>query len=440
MACPVRDQKGSLKRNIQRFHHSSLSQKGGRETPAAKRLRLPSATFLVPKISFRDALASRALFRIFLFTELPAISHHRLHMRIHIPRRMTLHLLVGLKSRTAGALFCAAALLLSSRMCFSGDCRSNTQPVGTEETLAHAYQPPDGDILHRNRFTPPGTWPDNKTFPTVLMLPPDVFKIEHGDAGVPNEREASYDLTQAGFLVFQVDHRLAPPGMLTGQTSSGHAPEQTDDLKRQVMAALADRHCNGSIYLVGGSAGGTLVLWVMLDTADVADGSIGWNDTVRAHIKAVVGLSGPAKFCDWSNPGGLDCPTMENFDNAVCNYVGIPKTGDCHVTQGDCTALNPASPTWLVTQPAATSNPPPVRLYATVGDTVPYSQGLDMLNALKGQFGLSYDVKFYKMSYQGDGQPIHAYKYWHSENNADNNTDGGECVKQEVIEFFQAHP
>ena len=59
---------------------------------------------------------------------------------------------------------------------------------------------------------PPGAWPQNKTFPTVLMLPPDIFKLESADDGVPTERQASYDLQVAGFLVFQVDHRLAPPG------------------------------------------------------------------------------------------------------------------------------------------------------------------------------------------------------------------------------------
>jgi hypothetical protein len=63
---------------------------------------------------------------------------------------------------------------------------------------------------------------------------------------------------------FQVDHRLAPPGALHGQiysvNSTGRFPDQTDDIKRQIMAALADSQCNGSIYLVGGSAGGCLAL------------------------------------------------------------------------------------------------------------------------------------------------------------------------------------
>ena len=127
-------------------------------------------------------------------------------------------------------------------------CPANNQPLFTvEETLAHVYQPPDGDILHRIRFTPTtGTLPP---WPTVLMFPPDVFNLEYGDHGVPKERAATYDLQHAGFLVFQVDHRLAPPGRLTGQNPypSGEAPDQTDDAKRQFLAALADPQCNGSI-------------------------------------------------------------------------------------------------------------------------------------------------------------------------------------------------
>ena len=104
-----------------------------------------------------------------------------------------------------GQFICAAALLLSNRFCFAADCPSNNKVTfGTEETLAHAYQPPDGDILHRYRFVPPGTPPPSGKYPTVLMLPPDIFKLDQGDTGVATEQQASWDLQQAGFLVFQV--------------------------------------------------------------------------------------------------------------------------------------------------------------------------------------------------------------------------------------------
>ena len=182
-------------------------------------------------------------------------------MKLH-PAKFTIRLTI-----------CAAALLLSSRYGLAQSptpCPDNGSVMinpAVEETLASQYQPypsPSPAILKRYRFVPPGAWPENKKFPTVLMVPPNVFKLDSiTDDGELHERRASYDLMFASFLVFQVETRLAPPGKLPGQLPSdpGTAPEQTDDLKRQILAAINDRQCNGNIYLVGGSAGGTLALW-----------------------------------------------------------------------------------------------------------------------------------------------------------------------------------
>ena len=98
---------------------------------------------------------------------------------------------------------CAAALLLSNRFCFAVDCPNDVQvTLMNEETLAHVYQPADGDILHRYRFVPPT--PYGPTYPTVLMLPPDIFKLEYGDNGNPTERVVSYDLQQAACWSFRL--------------------------------------------------------------------------------------------------------------------------------------------------------------------------------------------------------------------------------------------
>src|SRR6267378_4067555 len=54
--------------------------------------------------------------------------------------------------------------------------------TANEETLVSQYQPyPTGTpgVLKRYRFVPPGAWPPNKKFPTVLMVPPNVFKNDH---------------------------------------------------------------------------------------------------------------------------------------------------------------------------------------------------------------------------------------------------------------------
>jgi pimeloyl-ACP methyl ester carboxylesterase len=217
-----------------------------------------------------------------------------------------------------------------------------------EETLASQYQPypsPSPAILKRYRFVPPWAGP-NDQFPTVLMLPPDLFHdADITDDGDSYERQASYDLQQAGFVVFQVETRLAPPGRLPNQMDSGYAPEQTDDLKRQILAALADPQCNGKIYLVGGSAGGCLALWVALDSASTVSG---WNESARAHIKAVVSLSGPADFCDWADDPNIPHGKLIDFQDYLDDYVGLASGIDC----ADDTAglLEHASPYWFGNQ------------------------------------------------------------------------------------------
>jgi acetyl esterase/lipase len=266
------------------------------------------------------------------------------------------------------------------------------------------------------------------------MLPPDVFYIEFGDEGNPSEKVASYDLQQAGFLVFQVEHRLAPPGALDGQiysvNSTGRFPDQTDDIKRQILAALADSQCDGRIYLVGGSAGGSLALWVMLDSS-TGFPSFGWNETARTSIKAVVSLSGPTDFCDRTNNGDIDPEEMQKFENALDNYVGLPNATDC--SEDPNHKLENASPISLV--PDATSSPA-VLLYATDGDPVPNEQATIMFEALRDKFPLT-DIVRYIMHYTTTDQTNHAYKYWHAQNNA---ITPSVCVSDQVIEFLQDHP
>jgi acetyl esterase/lipase len=319
----------------------------------------------------------------------------------------------------------SVALILSSAFCSADDCPpdNKAQIQLPEETLDCAYQPPDGcDVLHRYRFLPHlGEAP----YPTVLMLPPDIFNLEYGDLGVPSERWATEDLRNAGFMVFQVDHRLAPPNKLPNQTSDGHPPDQTDDIKRQILAALADPQCNGSIYLAGGSAGGCLALWCALDSAT---GLVtGWDDTVRQKIKAVVSLSGPANLDDWRNPGGLSNRDITKFENDLDNYVNLPDQDHTHAV------LLAASPVNLITTGMATSSPP-VLLYATTKDPVPYQQADDMYAAL---LTLDYPPGTFQEYVLPDTTGLHAFNYWHTQNTLVTPSD---CVSHQVITFLQANP
>lgn len=339
------------------------------------------------------------------------------------------------------------ALLLSSRWCLA-DCPT-TFSVDTstgEITLDRAYQPyPTGTpgVLKCYRFVPPP--PFVSPYPTVLMVPPNLFRNDMIiDEGEPGERHASYDLQHAGYLVFQVETRLAPPGTLPQQASGdwGFAPEQTDDLKRQILSALADPDCNQSIYLVGGSAGGTLALWCALDPASTVTG---WDENARKHIKAVVSLSGPTQFCDWSNPGSIPVSAVISFGNDLENYVDLPSgittvpicDSTCDLTATTTCALDLASPVWLVANGATTSQPA-FLLYSTTGDPVPNSQSADMRDALRSQFP-SLVVERWLMTYSYGSTHDHAFKYWPAVNNDPLNTDHL-CVHQEVLNFLAAHP
>ena len=200
------------------------------------------------------------------------------------------------------------ALILSTLLCSAQSptpCPDHNPAYQTPEPLADMYQPSHYDpndmtVMYHIKFKPSGTGP----CPTVLMIPPALFR--NGDAsGSAKERVATKDLIDAGFLVFQIEHRLAPAGLLEGQTphcnpdfspcpiieqASGRPPQQTDDVKQQILAALDDGDCNGKIFLIGGSSGGCHALWVALDAT--AGNITDWTPEVRGKIKGVVGLSG----------------------------------------------------------------------------------------------------------------------------------------------------
>src|SRR5438067_2159314 len=107
------------------------------------------------------------------------------------------------------------------------------------------------------------------TAPTTPGRHPVVLVI-HGGGFIsarensPNTKQAARDLAAAGFMVFAVEYRLAPPGRIDGQTSSGRYPDQTNDVHLAVRAARADPRGNGQVGGVGGSAGGYHVAFAAL--------------------------------------------------------------------------------------------------------------------------------------------------------------------------------
>jgi acetyl esterase/lipase len=250
----------------------------------------------------------------------------------------------------------------------------------------HAYDSDDHTVLRRIRYSPdPAIW-GTGPYPTVLTIHPGNFYAGE-DYGVLTQRYANYDLVQAGFLVFAIDHRLAPDGLIQHQhvhdntflgIASGRPPQQSNDVKQQILAARADPD---------------------------------WDATKMP--KAVVGLSGVYDLTlrdPMPSPPFLD--TIHNYTNTTDNFIGFE-------TQY---SASPISYVYM-----ATSQTAPARLYATDGDTVPWQQSYNMMQALQGK---GVDV----IEYTIQNSNLHAFNYWHTIN-----SNTGICVSAEVIAFLNAH-
>jgi acetyl esterase/lipase len=102
--------------------------------------------------------------------------------------------------------------------------------------------------------------------PNDTATHPAIIVIHGGDfnAGTFNDTQTDQDLVCAGFVVFDILYRLAPPGEVMGQQERdpGLYPEQTDDVATAIRAArnpaptsVAFGRVNGKVGAVGGSAG-----------------------------------------------------------------------------------------------------------------------------------------------------------------------------------------
>src|SRR5206468_2052166 len=74
---------------------------------------------------------------------------------------------------------------------------------------------------------------DEGTHPAIIVIHGGFF-----DAGDFTNTQTDQDLACAGFCVFDIEYRLAPPGKVQGQGSDlGRYPEQTDDVATAIRAA-----------------------------------------------------------------------------------------------------------------------------------------------------------------------------------------------------------
>lgn len=153
----------------------------------------------------------------------------------------------------------------------------------------------------------PLTW---KVFPAEGPGPHPAVLVIHGGhfcstPGSPNMMRAARDAAAAGFNAFLTDYRLAPPGRIPGQKSSGRYPDQTNDLKKAVQAARAYPGGNGKVGAIGGSGGASHVVYL------AATGTKGDD-----RLDAGVGLSGAYDFVD------LESQPRQIVRRKIENYVG----------------------------------------------------------------------------------------------------------------------
>jgi len=217
---------------------------------------------------------------------------------------------------------------------------------------------PSGDSpLRRRAFIPN----DGQTHPAIIVI-----HGGHFDAGDFTNIQTDQDLVCAGFCVFDIEYRLAPPGKLQGQGSDlGRYPEQTDDIAAAIRAArnpartsVAFGRVNGKVGAVGGSAGASHAAYC------AAAPTLGGD-----QLDAAVLLSGAYDFHD---PTSLIDTRCTQFGADVRNYVGCSPGPAC---DGNGGLLDLASP-----YRRFTSSSSPVFIIATNLDPMPPNQFVILVN------------------------------------------------------------
>ena len=198
---------------------------------------------------------------------------------------------------------------------------------------------PSGDTpLRWSAFIPT----DAKIHPAIIVIHGGNFNS--GDF-LGNDTQTDQDLVCAGFCVFDIEYRLAPPGNVPGQgRDPGRYPEQTDDVATAIRAArnpartsVAFGRVNGKVGAVGGSTGASHAAYC------AAAPTLGGD-----QLDAAVLLSGAYDFHD---PDSLIDIRCIMFGTGVRNYVGCSPGPAC---DGDGGLLDLASPYRRVSSSSST--------------------------------------------------------------------------------------
>src|ERR1043166_2549991 len=196
---------------------------------------------------------------------------------------------------------------------------------------------------------------DGQAHPAIVVIHGAFF-----NAGNFFNTQTDQDLVCAGFCVFDIEYRLAPPGKVQGQgLDPGRYPEQTDDVATAIRAArnpaptsVAFGRVNGKVGAVGGSAGASHAAYC------AAAPTLGDD-----QLDAAVLFSGAYDFHD---PASLRDTRCAQFGKDVRNYVGCSPGPACDSNGG---LLDLASP-----YRRFTSSSSPVFIISSNLDPMPATQ------------------------------------------------------------------
>jgi len=225
--------------------------------------------------------------------------------------------------------------------------------------------------------------------PAVLVIHGGGFKD-----GKPGQESVAQDLNAAGFNVFAIDYRLAPPHSDMSQQvrgDEGYYPEQTNDVATAINAARAGSTAasagkvTGKVGAVGGSAGASHAAYT------AAAATLGGD-----MLDAAVLLSGAYDFRDPASLADTRCAT---FAADVMNYVN-----STDVSVGG--ALDLASPYLRFTSSSA-----PVFVITTNLDPMPPEQYKILITRLTA-VGAPNQTLLMVEKPGPDGCTRHAFDYW----------------------------
>ncbi len=259
-----------------------------------------------------------------------------------------------------------------------------------------------GTDLRWDRYVPIAGGP---AWPAVVLVHVGGYKTgNRGPAGV------AQDLANAGFLVFAIEYRLAPPAspMLSAGppgdpqfsadlATDGRPPNQTNDVKLAVIAARGDAQCNGKVVLVGGSGGAAHSMFV------ARDGTAG-----TSQPDVVVCLS---PLTDLANQTDLADPLRTQYKGDIYNYLNFANSVPTN-DSGYQAAAKAASAFWLGSYATA----PPILFFLSTSDTVPVGQYNGMRSKLIAD-GAVFESILRDTGATAPDSNEHAFGYWNSPTN-----------------------